>query len=156
MTFTSFLESIQASSVATTIENSLLLTAGLSATHLIGFTLLMGGAFVSHLRLMGLLLARQPLPEVAIATGRGIRIGLAISVVTGLLLVAPRAVAAAANGFFQIKMACLVAAAGVHFALFNRVTAPTSGAWSQQTTGAVGLTLWSGVALAGCAFILLE
>jgi len=148
---------LQATPMATAIANSLYLLAGLSALHLVGFTLLMGSALVGNLRLLGVALSNLEVSEVIAPARRALAAGLAISVATGLLLFSTRATNAAANEIFQAKMALLVAAAAVHFGLqsrFARLDRPlTPGA---TAVGALGLVLWFGVALAGCAFIFLE
>jgi hypothetical protein len=148
---------IETTAVASAISQSVALTGGLSAIHLVGFTLLMGSAIVSNLRLTGALFADRPLAEIAVPTGRAIAVGLTISVVSGLLLFSARASAAAANRTFQLKMLLLVAAALFHFAVHRPVAARApSGTMVVRATGVVGLALWIALALAGCAFILLE
>jgi hypothetical protein len=148
---------VETTTVATTVGQSLLLTASLSAIHLLGFTLVTGGALVANLRLLGALLPQYPVIEITRPASRGIALGLAISIATGLLLFAGKATAVSANGTFQLKMLLLVAAALFHFTWHRRVV--RRGAASVrllQVTGALGLSLWVGLALAGCAFILFE
>lgn len=148
---------VETTRIATTVKESLLLTAGLSAVHLLGFTLVTGGALVTNLRLLGVLFAERPVVDVSVPAGRGIAVGLALSVGTGLLLFAPRALAASANGTFQLKMLLLVAVAVFHATLLRRVARRVPARKPVlRMTGAVGVALWVGVALAGCAFILLE
>lgn len=153
----SVFEWIEATRVADAIRGSLTLTATLSATHLIGFTLITGGALLANLRCLGVLLAKQPLNDVMRPASRGIAIGLAISVFTGALSFSTRATAAVENGIFQTKMSLLVAAVFLHFAVQRRLahaSGPETGV--VRVTGVLGLCLWLGLALAGCAFILLE
>jgi len=154
MSFFAWLEGTQ---VATTVRDTLMLTAGLSAAHLIGFTLTTGGALVANLNLLGVLFPGRSPSDVSRPTGRGIAVGLAISVATGALLFAPRATVASLNWIFQLKMALLATAATFHLLVHQRVArhAGVSGR-ARRTTAAVGLMLWTGLALAGCAFILLE
>ena len=153
----SVLEWIQATGLATTVKESLLLTGALSAVHLLGFTLVTGGALVSNLRLLGALLPRYPVVEVSRPASRGIAVGLALSVTTGLRLFAPRAMVASANKTFQLKMLLLVGAAAFHLTLHRGVARqPSATAGLQRLIGGVGLALWLGLALTGCAFILLE
>lgn len=152
-----FLAWLQATRIATTVAQSSLLTGFLSAIHLIGFTLVMGGVLVSSLRLLGVALAERPVFEVAGPTGRGILLGLTISVASGLLLFAARAATAFENGIFQLKMLLLLGAAVFQFSLYGKVVRrASSGPGVLRATGALGLAVWFGVALAGCAFILLE
>jgi hypothetical protein len=118
-----------------------LLTGLLSATHLVGMTLVGGGALIAGLRRAGLLLADQPLAAIGLTSRRLITIGVSLSIATGLLLFSARASTAAVNGTFQLKM-CLVA-----IAVALHVT---------RRAEAVSSLLWYAVILAGCAFILLE
>lgn len=153
----SVFEWVEGTRVASAIRESLMLTATLSATHLIGFTLVTGGALLANLRCLGVLLAKQSLNDVMRPASRGIAIGLAISVFTGGLSFSTRATAAAENSIFQAKMTLLVAAVLLHFAVQRRLAraaGPETGVL--RATGALGLVLWLGLALAGCAFILLE
>lgn len=153
----SFLASLQATSFARSIAESVLLTATLSAAHLVGFTLLMGSACFSALRQLGAFLTERPAIESTRAADRGVLIGLIISVTTGLALFSGRAEAAAANEIFQLKMLLLATAALFHLLVFRRVPArPGLSRSLLRLNGAAGLVLWVAVALAGCAFILLE
>ena len=153
----SLLEWIQATGVANTVKESVLLTGGLSAVHLLGFTLVTGGALVSNLRLLGALFPQYAVVEVSRPASRGIAVGLALSVTTGLLLFAPRATAASANATFQLKMLLLLGAATFHLTLHRGVAwQPSATLGLQRLIGGVGLALWLGLALAGCAYILLE
>jgi hypothetical protein len=153
----SLLAWLESTRIATTVGGSAQLTALLSATHLLGMALVGGSALFSSLRLLGLLLPDQPLHEVTAAPARALPIGLAISVATGFLLVAPRASAAAQNGYFQIKMALLATAVAFHFSFYKSVRAASSGEpLVSRLTGIAVAGLWLGVVGAGCAFILLE
>jgi hypothetical protein len=148
---------IQSTRIATTIGGSTLLTGFISGIHLLGLTLLVGGALVSGLRMLGVVLTDRPIADVTSGPARGMTVGLMISVGSGLLLFSPRASAAAQNSFFQIKMCLLFAAIVFHFAAYRGVSRQTDTKASvARVTGALCLMLWCGVALAGCAYILLE
>lgn len=144
---------IENTSIARNVAESAMLTASLSGIHLLGFTLVTGGALIANLRLLGVLLTQQSIPDVTLPAGRGILLGLAISLLSGALLFSGRAMEVSANGTFQIKMLLLVAAAVFHFSVASRVSADAQRA---RATAAVGLSLWIGLATAACAFILLE
>jgi hypothetical protein len=148
---------VQTTPLASTIGQSRELTGGLSACHLLGFTLVMGAALVSNLRYLGVLLPERPIADVAVPAHRGIAAGLLVSVTTGLLLLAPRAPVAAENGTFQLKMALLVTAALFQFGA-RRFTASSGaeGGALVRASGAVGLLLWLSLAVTACVFILLE
>ena len=154
---TSFFARIEASGIATTISQSVPLSGILSGLHLVGLTLLVGSVLVSTLRLLGVVLPHEPVAEVTRAARRGIVLGLAISVASGLLLLSPRISRASANYIFQLKMLLLCAAAAFHFAIYRNAAGGTDGpGLSPRAAGALGLLLWSAVVLAGVAFILIE
>lgn len=153
----SFFQTLQATAFAKSIAESVMLTAVFSAAHLLGFTLLMGSVLVSALRQLGAVLTERPAIETTRAADRGVLVGLTISVLTGLSLFSGRAPAAAANDIFRLKMLLLVSAALLHFLVFRRV--PARAGLSRlllRLNGAASLALWGAVALAGCAYILLE
>jgi len=148
---------ISASRVARGVADSAMLTAWLSAVHALAFTLVIGSALVANLRALGALLTRTELHDVVTPANRATLIGLAVSVATGGLLFSARAVEAAANGWFQLKMLLLVIAAVFQFTILAAVARERSVARNRiVASGAVGLSLWLGLALAACAFILLE
>ena len=147
---------LEGTRMAIVVRDSLTLTGALSAVHLIGFTLTTGGALVANLNLLGVLFPDRPPMEVSRPASRGIALGLVISALTGVLLFAPRASVASVNGIFQTKMLLLVAAVVFHALVHQRVAGSSVSASARRGTGAVGLLLWTSLALAGCAYILLE
>ena len=147
---------LEGTRMAIAVRDSLMLTGALSAVHLVGFTLTTGGALVANLNLLGVLFPGRPPIEVTRPASRGIAVGLTISALTGLLLFAPRATVASVNGIFQTKMLLLVAAVLFHALVHQRVAVSTVSASARRGTGAIGLLLWTSLALAGCAYILLE
>jgi hypothetical protein len=147
----------QTSALASAVGSSVTITAVLSALHALGFTFIMGGALFANLGLLGVLFPTRPVREVAIPGSRLIALGLAISLPTGLLLFGPRAVAAAHNTTFQLKMLLIVAASAVQFALQrNALRRAGDRPEPLRALGGTGLVLWVGLALTACAFILFE
>jgi hypothetical protein len=142
---------IESTGLARAVAGSAVLTASLSAFHVIGFTLVTSGALVANLRTLGALFRTRPMAEVIRPTNRAILAGLAISVSTGGLLFAARANEVSSNGTFQLKMLLLAAAASFHFTVHRRLAAAHA-----PVGGALGLSLWLGLAVTACAFILLE
>jgi hypothetical protein len=148
---------LQSTPLAIAIANSLYLLAGLSAVHVIGFTLLMGSALVGNLRLAGMVLPMLPIADVVRPARRMIAVGLTLSFATGFLLFATRALNATYNWIFDLKMGLLLCAAIFHFVVPSRfATADIRPSGGARIAGMVGLALWISVALAGCAFIFLE
>ena len=151
------LEFLQASRLAHVVGESQMLTATLSSLHLLGFTTIMGSALVSNLRMLGVLLPEQPATDITRPTSRALAVGLVLSAITGALLFMPRAQGAAANPTFRLKLTLIVAAALVHFAAQRRYALRADRSrGTARLVGVTGLALWLGVALAACAFILLE
>jgi hypothetical protein len=157
MTLSAVFESLQGNRFALAVSHSTLWTGLTSGLHLLGLTLVVGGAVVTGLRLLGMVLTDRPVSDVARPVGRGMLLGLAVSVTTGVLMFAPRAGSAASDRRFQTKMALLAAAALFHFGVTRRAVRTGDDARiSLKLVGALELLLWLGVALAGAAFILLE
>lgn len=154
--FNAALTWLESTGVAIAIRESLLLTASLSAVHLLGVTLVGGGALVSGLRFGSLLFADQPMIQVVRPARRAILLGLTISIATGVLLFGPRASVAVENGLFQLKMGFLIAAVACQALLYARVSVARIGAGATRYIGVLGSILCFGVIAAGCAYILLE
>jgi hypothetical protein len=148
---------LESTPLSLTIRSSVLLTGLLSGFHLVGMTLIGGSALVSGLRLLGAAFSDFPGTAVIATARRLTGIGIAVSIVTGLLLVAPRASTAIVSEYFQWKMLLLAAAIGFHFSIARAATAPPAASTPvARLSGAVTIALWFAVIAAGCAFILLE
>jgi hypothetical protein len=137
----------QNSALASAVGDSPTITAVLSAFHALGFTFIMGGALFANLGKLGVLFPSRRSEEVAVPGSRLIALGLVLSIPTGLLLFGPKAVSAAHNTTFQLKLLLILVASAVQFGLLRRDTRAVAG---------VGLLLWVSLALTACAFILLE
>jgi energy-converting hydrogenase Eha subunit C len=139
------------------VGQSIGLTAGLSAAHAIGFTLVMSAGVASSLRAAGLVLRRRPLEEFLRPAIRLLAIGLIVSITTGFLLFSPRASYTAPSHVFQLKIALILTAAIYEFALGYKVLRGTGlGEGAQRVAGVVGLALWLSLAGAACWFVLFE
>jgi hypothetical protein len=153
----SLFEWLEATAIARATAGSLMVTAWLSAIHLLGFTLVTGSALLANLRRLGALLPQCSVAEVLRPANRTIVAGLAISVATGAPLFAAHATTVSANGTFRLKMVLLVTAAAFHFAVGRidgvrgYVVSP-----SVRVGSVVSLALWLALAVTACAFILLE
>jgi hypothetical protein len=156
MTFDAFFAWLQTTSVAVAISESVMATASLSSLHVLGFTVVMGAAIVSNLRLLGWLFPQRPIVEIIGPAAKGIAAGLVVSIVTGVLLFTARAVSAADNGVFQLKMLLLVGAAVFHFTLHRSVGRRAGSKDLARIGGAFGLMLWLALAVTACAYILFE
>lgn len=120
--------------------------------HLLGLTLLLGAVLVLNLRLLGTIMRRQPIPDIARAISPLLWIGVALAVGSGLLLFLTEAVKCYYNVAFWYKMGLLLSAIVFQFAAQQRLSAslPTSSALP-KAVAAISLLLWFGVGVAGRA-----
>jgi hypothetical protein len=150
------LDWLQATSFARTVAASAQITAWLSAVHVVGFAVVTGSALVANLRGLGVLFPASPLGDVLRPANRALLLGLAVSVATGAPLFAARAAEVAANGTFQLKMLLLAAAVVSQFTPLHENARETSSKPAARVVAGIRWALWVGLALAACAFILLE
>jgi hypothetical protein len=128
--------------------------AWLFVVHLAGLTLLLGGTVVISLRLLGIGLRSQPLPQLARDVAPWRMAGLVLSLVSGALIFTGGAASYYEGAWFRQKMTLLCVALVFNFTVFRRVTQAAerpSGHWLDRTTGALALLLWFGVGVAGRA-----
>jgi hypothetical protein len=145
----------EATTLASTIRESTLLTGALSSCHLIGLALITSGALFSNLAPMGYFTREYPRDAIRPAL-RLVTIGFVVSLLTGVLLFAPRATTAVVNSTFRLKMTLLVLGALLHVTLLRAAGSEPADGGMLRAGRALALALWVGVGLAGCAFILLE
>ena len=150
-------EWLQSTALAQALREYPSLTAVLSATHVIGFTLVMSGGVIWNLWATGALLNAQASESMTRPAVRVLLAGLTISLVTGIVLFTPRAPGTVVSGVFQLKIALILAAATLQLALSSMVVRRTTSAlrWL-RAGGAIGLTLWLSLAVTACWFILFE
>lgn len=117
--------------------------------HITGLLLLLSSITLVSLRLLGLGLRTVLLTEIADATNRFIWIGLALLVISGVLMLAPSATNYYENDFFWDKLVLLGLALLVHVTLFRKVTRLERTSASAAPLAVLSLLLWFGVAFAG-------
>jgi len=156
MPISSALEWLASTELATAIQQSPAMGA-LSSVHLVGLTLIAGSASVVCLRCFGFLLPEQPLSEIMRPAWKVILLGFAISLTSGALMFAPRAVMAAGNSAFRVKMILVLAAIVFHFTLYRSVTRSSESRppWF-RLTGVLGAGLWFAIGVCGCLFAIFE
>lgn len=124
----------------------------LETIHLFGLVLLLGTIAVLSLRLLGLLMPHQPIPELAVALDRYTAMGLAIMLPSGVLMFIATAVRCYGNTSFWVKMCFLAAALLFHFTCFKKaLRSPDSQTSHLRARFAAcgALFLWFGVGAAG-------
>jgi hypothetical protein len=120
--------------------------------HLLGLTLLLGTVLVLNLSLLGAMMPRQSIPEMARATAPLLWTGVALALGSGTLLFLAEAVKCYYNVAFWYKMGLLASAVVFQLIVHQRLkvaSGPPTGL--TKGTAAVSLLLWFGVAGAGRA-----
>ena len=121
----------------------------LETIHLFGLVLLLGTIVILSLRLLGVIMARQPVPELARELANYSTSGLALMLSSGVLMFVATAVRNYSNTSFWIKMMFLAAALTFHFTYFRKVLrSDASGIprWRGKLAAWGALILWFGVA----------
>jgi hypothetical protein len=124
----------------------------LETIHLFGLVLLLGTVLILSLRLLGLLMPRQPVPELARALGRYTALGLGIMLPSGVLMFVATAVRCYGNTSFWVKMCFLAAALVFHFTYFRQALRSKESEYSHvraRFAACGALILWFGVGVAG-------
>ena len=117
--------------------------------HFIGLALSIGTIAIVDLRLLGIAMQRQSSSDLAADLDIWSRIGLALMLITGLLMFSADAVNYHHNPSFQFKMACLSLALVFHFTMHRRATRPETPSFLAKLCGAVSLALWISVVAGG-------
>jgi hypothetical protein len=124
----------------------------LETIHLFGLVLLLGTVLILSLRLLGLLMPRQPVPELARALGRYTALGLGIMLPSGVLMFVATAVRCYGNTSFWVKMCFLAAALVFHFTYFRQALRSKESEYSHvraRFAACGALIFWFGVGAAG-------
>ena len=120
--------------------------------HVLGLVSFLAALLLVNLRLLGVGLRRQSIPEVAAAAAPLLWAGLGLTLLTGTILFLSGPVRYYLNSAFQPKMALLALALLVQVALYRRVVrlqAPSAALG--RAVGGASLLLWFGVGLCGRA-----
>jgi hypothetical protein len=124
----------------------------LETIHLFGLVLLLGTIVILSLRLLGVLMAQQPVAELARELAMYTACGLALMLTSGSLMFVATAVRNYSNTSFWVKMIFLAAALIFHFAYFRKVIrSEDSGVprWRGRLAAWGSLILWFGVGVSG-------
>jgi hypothetical protein len=153
MTATDALTFIQNTALSHAISKSNhLLIAGFQIFHVMGFVLLLAALVLISLRLLGLVLRQQSMPQVARQALFLFWSGLALAVVSGVLMFIGSPGHYAYNPAFEVKMGLLTAAVIVQAGLFSRVvTHEAPRPWLARISVGLSLVLWFAVSMAGRA-----
>jgi hypothetical protein len=129
-----------------------LVTASLQCVHILGFLLLLSSLTLISLRLLGLALTRQSVPQITVETTRLLWLGTLTAISSGVLLFLSGPTHYYYNRAFDLKMLLLVAALLVHVTLLQRVAKREDApGMLARVTAVLSLFLWFGVSWAGRA-----
>ena len=135
---------------ATTLRFSRWLYAAVNTTHVLGIALLVGAIVPLDLRLLGLWpgVAREGLVRVLVPVAAT---GLAIALVSGVLLFSARAPEYAALTVFRVKLALIALGAGSALSLHLAHGFRLKGAAPRRLAGAgaLSITCWLGALIMG-------
>jgi len=152
MSLLPFFEWCERTAAGEAIRNSLWLFPVIESFHLLALALIGGAVLVVDLRLLGLVLRRQPLADLAREAQRWLAGGLAVMIVTGLALFSSEAIKCYYNLAFWTKMSALAPAIVFAFTVRRKVAAADESRlrplW-RKLTALVSIALWFVVAASG-------
>ena len=138
--------------ISVMIRDSTWAFALIEVFHLFGLTLLLGTLTVVNLRLFGWGLGGYPLKLVAADALRWTFVGMAVTIVSGMLLFLSEAMKCYGSLPFFVKMGLLAAALLFTFTFHRHLTkADAPSPVLSKCAAAVSAMLWFGVGLAGRA-----
>ena len=142
----------EATRIGTYGRHSTYFFPSVEVVHLFGLTLLLGTVLVLNLRLLGAIMPRSSIPEIARATAPLLWTGATLALGSGLFLFLAEAIKCYYNVAFWYKMGSLISAVVFQLIVHQKLkvaAGPSTG--FTKGTGAISLVLWFGVALAGRA-----
>ena len=150
------LASLETTSIATRIRESLYLFPLIESAHVIGLTLVFGTIAIIDLRLLGIASTRRPFSRMASDIMKWTWAAFALTVATGLLMFITNAGVYYHNFYFRSKMAML-ACAGINIAIFELTAVKSVSRWdrdpaaprSGKAVAVVSLVVWISIIFLG-------
>jgi hypothetical protein len=140
--------------VANAINESEWLFPVIESIHITGLAVLIGTIAIVDLRLLGLVLPKRPVTQLAAELRPFTLTGIFIMLTTGPLMLSAAPERGYGNPAFSFKMSFLLAALVTHFTIHRRATLSdrVSGATlGEKLTACISLILWTGVVAGGRA-----
>ncbi len=120
--------------------------------HVLGFVILLASVVLINLRLAGVALTAQSIPQFTRDPSRLIWVGLASAVISGILMFVSAPLLYFANPAFITKIWLLLAAVIVQVTLYRHVISRDSvNPWLNRASIVFSLFLWFGVGVTGRA-----
>ena len=156
MDITSFLQSLEASGLATRIRDSLWLFPLIESTHVLGLALVLGTIAVIDLRLLGFASTQRSFQRMASEILKWTWEAFALTALTGTLMFTTNARVYYHNFFFRTKMLMLVLT-GINILVFELTAGRTIHRWDQapsappagRAAAALSLALWIAIVFMG-------
>ena len=142
----------ETTTIGTAIKNSSWAFAVIESVHLLALAVIGGAVLMLDLRLLGLGLRRQPIPEVAREAQPWLVGSLVVMLVTGFALFSSEATKCYYSTPFWVKMTSLALAMAFTFTVRRRVSFEGDGRVRPivlRLVALVSLTLWFGVGAGG-------
>jgi hypothetical protein len=144
--------------LATAIRESEIVFPLIETVHVLAIALLAGTVAIVDLRLLGLILKRERVSQVAGQILPLTWVGFVVMIASGMLLFLAEASKSYYNPAFRFKMLLLIVA-GVNPLIFHRTVYRNVSLWDEASvapgrarlTAYLSLTLWSGIIVAGRA-----
>jgi len=156
MDISEVLKTIESTSIASSIRDSLYLFPMLESFHVIGLAIVFGTIAIMDLRLLGLASTNRPFRIVASDILKWTWIAFTLTFLTGALMFTTNATVYFHNSVFQAKMALLLLS-GINMGIFELTVGRTSRQWetspspprAAKRAAVVSLTLWIGIIFLG-------
>jgi hypothetical protein len=140
--------------VAEAINTSEWLFPVIESIHITGLAVLIGTIAIVDFRLLGLVLPRWQVCQLAAELKPFTLTGIAMMLITGPLMLSAAPERGYGNPAFAFKMLCLSLALATHFSIHRRVTMSdriTGTSLGEKLVACVSLILWTGVVVGGRA-----
>ena len=142
--------------MGSSVRESLWLFPAIETVHLLGMAALVGTITVFDLRLLGWMMRRQRVSELARRLLPWTWLGFALQVVTGTILFLSEAAKVYTNPAFRLKI-LLIVLAGLHALIFHKIVYRNVATWDEgevlpvgaKVSGLVSILLWVGIVAAG-------
>jgi hypothetical protein len=153
-----FCQWLNATSLGTSLRESVYMFPIVETIHVLAIVLLVGTVAILDLRLLGVVLKREPVSQIA---GQLLPLtwsGCAVMLVTGLLLFAAEAAKSYGNPAFRLKMVLLILV-GLNPLVFHCTVYRSVATWEMvritplraRIAAVLSLTLWTGIIITGRA-----
>ena len=134
---------------ANPLNSSALIFPALECVHIFGFAVCVGKIAIVDLRLLGVTMNRQGIPEIARDLAPWTLIGLALILLSGPLMFSSDPDMYYLNPSFQVKMVCFAVALLFNYTIHRKVALAGGSGAIARLVGGISLALWASVIFGG-------